>query len=226
MKFDQQVVTLSNILSDEQIASIYYEAIHRPTSRAFFDGYSQVITNFQMPQDIYDIVVDHCQKITGKNNLYIAAYQFARYRNMHTQDGKYVIPILSPHYDDAFASPRITFDYQIGGNTKWGIGVDGYGEKELENNEAIVFGGTHQIHWRPHKVFSESDYLDMIFMHLSEIGDPPVEDGVKEVMAESETRCWGEWMSKINYDLESYYGQADNLENHKYLDNKAPKDYV
>jgi hypothetical protein len=33
-----------------------------------------------------------------------------------------------------------------------------------------LFSGTHQVHWRTKKEFTEDDYIDMIFAHLSPKG--------------------------------------------------------
>ena len=99
------------------------------------------------------------------------------------EDGTIGAPFLSPHYDETFKEPRFTFDYQMRSNTSWPLVVE---EKQfaLEDNQALTFSGTHQIHWRTKKEFSSEDFVDMIFFHLKKIKSEPKSHDVNLVMNE------------------------------------------
>ena len=95
-----------------------------------------------------------------ETKLEITEIAFARYHH----DSGY-IPKLFPHFDH-FKEHRITFDIQLKSTIEWPIVVEGK-EFVLENNDALVFSGTDQIHWRKNIELSKEDSVDMLFIHLS-----------------------------------------------------------
>ena len=106
------------------------------------------------------------------------------------------MPKLFPHFD-GFPEPRLTFDYQIGSNTSWPLVVEDR-EYVLKDNQALTFSGTHQIHWRVHKDFSETDYLDMIFFHLKQKNAAPNPEGHKDLMQQRKDKYSEVWYNSIN----------------------------
>ena len=139
-----------------------------------------------MPPEIANKIVNYCEEISGESDLEIAEYQFARYRNVtDPESGQRLLPNLTPHWDAAFEEPRFTFDYQIGGNTSWALVVENK-EFTLTNNSALTFSGTHQIHWREKKVFSDSDYIDMVFFHLRKKNSQSYNTDLPKEMQEKE----------------------------------------
>lgn len=92
--------------------------------------------------------------------LEVTELQFARY---HHQSG--YVPKLFPHFD-GFKEHRITFDIQLDSNIDWPIIIENK-EYLLKNNDALIFSGTDQIHWRSNYKLSKNDYTDMFFVHLS-----------------------------------------------------------
>ena len=144
---------------------------------------NQKISDFRLPESVERKIVDHCEKISGESGLVISEYQFARYTNIYEEDGTLGAPLLSPHYDETFKEPRFTFDYQMKSNTTWPLVVE---EREypLEDNQALTFSGTHQIHWRTKKVFSDEEFIDMIFFHLKKSDAKPKGADVNSIMNE------------------------------------------
>lgn len=171
---------VKNVLSEEQIDRIY-KAVDSAGARYVMELFSQNITDFQLPRDIELRIIELAQTQSGINSLKIEEYQFARYKNTKEQ-GKDLKPNLFPHID-MFPEPRLTFDYQIGGNSSWPLVVMEK-EFELENNSALTFSGTHQPHWRVHKDFKDGEYIDMIFFHLKEIDAQPISDFEREAVVE------------------------------------------
>jgi hypothetical protein len=163
---------VKNVLTEEQIERVYSEVGSGKTNYVM-ELFSQNITDFNLPRDISDRIIYLAQEQSGIPNLQIEEYQFARYKNT-PNDGKELKPNLFPHID-MFPEPRLTFDYQIGGNSTWPLVVMEK-EFELENNSALTFSGTHQPHWRVHKDFNDDEYIDMVFFHLKQVGAQAISD--------------------------------------------------
>ena len=70
-------------------------------------------------------------------------------------------PQLYPHYDTHLLNPHLTLSIQIGGTFKWPIFIDGK-SYVLQDNQGILFSGTHQIHWRQNVEFGDNDYNDVL----------------------------------------------------------------
>lgn len=172
MKHNEANVILDNVLSENEIAQIY-SIIENPIQKRLPNQFAQVVSDFNLPGTIAQKIISYSEKISGESGLEISEYQFARYQNVNEPNsGEQILPNLIPHWDASFEEPRFTFDYQIGGNTTWPLVVE---DKEfvLQNNTALTFSGTHQIHWRVPKSFQENEYLDMVFFHLRKINAAP-----------------------------------------------------
>ena len=161
MKFDEKNVIIENLLTESEISDLYI-SIKKPYKNYVMDLYVQQISDFRMPKSIEDKIISHIEEITGLSGFEME-YQFSRYELLNA-NGETAMPNLTPHFD-GFEQPRITFDYQLNSNTLWPIYVEGK-EFVLKNNEALTFSGTHQIHWRPPKDFSEGEFVEMVFCHL------------------------------------------------------------
>jgi hypothetical protein len=112
-----------------------------------------------LPEPIVDKI---CREVARQIDepLVLRELSFARYDNTNK-----ATPKLYPHFD-IFKEKRITVDIQVESSVDWPLVVDG-SEYTLKDGEALVFSGTHQIHWRVHKDFSHGDFVDMIFCHFS-----------------------------------------------------------
>lgn len=182
MKYEEANKIVKNVLTEEEIQEIY-KMLETPSQQYVMKRFNQKISDFKLPESIERKVIKHCEEISGETGLMISEYQFARYTNIVNEDGTIGAPFLSPHYDETFKEPRFTFDYQMRSNTSWPLVVE---EKEfaLEDNQALTFSGTHQIHWRVKKTFSPEDFVDMIFFHLKKAGAEPKSSDVNMIMNE------------------------------------------
>ena len=183
MKYDEANEIVKNVLTEKEIQEIY-KMLETPSQQYVMKRFNQKISDFRLPESVERKVIKHCEEISGETGLVISEYQFARYTNIYLEeDGILGAPLLSPHYDETFKEPRFTFDYQMRSNTTWPLVVE---EREypLEDNQALTFSGTHQIHWRTKKVFSDEDFIDMIFFHLKKSDAEPKSADVNSVMNE------------------------------------------
>lgn len=78
---------------------------------------------------------------------------------------EYGQPNLPPHFDGD--DTQLIMNYQLDSNTTWPVGIDKhtYG---LKNNSAVMFHPNENIHWRPHKDFSDGEYVIMMFFRFYE----------------------------------------------------------
>ena len=186
MRFLSTNEIVENVLTDEQIATIY-KNVENSHNSYVMELFSQNISDFELPKDIERKIITKCQTIGGESDLEITEYQFSRYKNTTLENGEVIRPNLTPHADQTFQEPRFTFDYQIGGNTTWPIIVEGK-SFTLQNNQALTFSGTHQVHWREPKIFSDDEYVDMVFFHLRKRGSGPLPQEMKDEVTEKIAR--------------------------------------
>jgi hypothetical protein len=173
-------VIVNNVFSDEQIASIYNDINLESNKdimmqdfygRLYIPLYWRQKTHISDPidlkinQSIFDSIINYSSKFSNVE-LQIESISFARYSS------QYGIPLLHPHTDTNFKEPRLTFDVQLSGNVTWPIVIE-HKEYILQNNDAVVFSGTHDIHWRSRKVLENDEYVDILLCQLSEKTDNP-----------------------------------------------------
>jgi hypothetical protein len=116
--------------------------------------------NLKINKKIVDKIIDIAGKKLNKE-LELESISFTRYSK------QYGNPNLHPHVDTKFKTPRLTFDIQLDSSLDWAIIVEGE-SSILKNNEALIFSGTNQVHWREKKVFNDDEYLDMLLCQFSE----------------------------------------------------------
>ena len=185
MKHNEKNVIVENVLTEDELSRLY-SVIDSPSSKYIMKLFAQTVSDFNLPLDIANKIINYCEEISGESDLEISEYQFARYRNVtDPESGQRLLPNLTPHWDSSFIEPRFTFDYQIGGNTSWTLVVESK-DFTLKNNSALTFSGTHQIHWREKKVFSDSDYIDMVFFHLRKKNSQSYNTDLPKEMQEKE----------------------------------------
>jgi hypothetical protein len=166
---------VQNVFSNEQIASIYKDIdidfnknimLQSFYGRLYIPLYFRQKTvisdpiDLKVEQSICDTILSHSSKFSDVS-LQVESISFARYSL------KYGKPGLHPHTDNNYKEARLTFDIQLDGNVSWPIIID-HKEYLLKNNEAIVFSGTHDVHWRSKKQFNENEYIDILLCQLSE----------------------------------------------------------
>ena len=72
---------------------------------------------------------------------------------------EYGLPNLMPHVDDQ--KSQIVFDYQLDSNKKWDLVIEG-NSVSLNNNDAVVFEGEKEVHWRNPVDFKSDEYVSML----------------------------------------------------------------
>jgi len=151
----------SNILTKKQIDYLYsmINAYPKEQIRVQKWGGQGCYDNILIPNDIKETILLEANKMS-KEELEIEQISLIRYSPEFGYDVK-----LFPHYDTR-PCEMFVFDLQLKANEEWGIFIEG--EKyNLKDNQAILFSGTQQMHWRENKKLSPNAQIDMIFVWLS-----------------------------------------------------------
>lgn len=211
MKSNEINTIVDSVLSQDQIDYIYNQ-VESSTLKQHMPGYNQQLANFALTDEILARLVAVCEEVSGISDLKLEAYQFARYENGKDDDGNVIYrPILSPHHDDTFEEPRFTFDLQLKSNTSWALVVEDKAFT-LSDNQALTFSGTHQVHWREHKLFEDGEYIDMLFMHLELKNPEKITQEHKQSMYQKEKHFMAKYLLEVDNNMSEFYQNAHNAD--------------
>ena len=76
-------------------------------------------------------------------------------------------PLLMPHYDRALTHATFSLAIVLDNTLDWDLFVEGQGFIPRKN-DAVLFSGSHQIHWRPDIEFKDDDYYDIMVCQFYE----------------------------------------------------------
>jgi hypothetical protein len=175
---DFTVKKASNVLLPDQIEEIYSAINSTDDSLTRIQPWAgHKIWDIRFSKEIEDRITTVAQSVVGEHVALDFDYSFARYSPKFGYKCK-----LFPHYDNR-DSQRITFDIQLRTTEPWAVVVE---EQPfyLEDNQALIFAGTQQIHWREAKDIAEDAEIDMIFCHLSYKDPVPLDDNQKNILNE------------------------------------------
>lgn len=173
---DFKPMIAKNVLSEDQIKEIYSQVESTPEEATRVQPWAgHRVWDISFSKEIEEAITTAAQKILGDVITLNYDYSFARYSPSFGYECK-----LFPHYDTR-ESQRITFDLQLRASEPWAVVVEN--EKfYLKNNEALIFAGTQQIHWRENKKISADAEIDMIFCHLEYVKHTPLDPGQKDLL--------------------------------------------
>lgn len=173
-------VIVDNMLSDqqleyikEQIKSFPKENIRVQTwgGQGILDG---IIITEDIKKKIEDVVSDIC-----KEEMIAAEFSLARYSPEYGYEVK-----LFPHYDTR-PIEMFVFDIQLQTNQDWGVIVEGT-QYNLKDNQALLFAGTQQLHWREKKQLNQDAEIYMLFCWMKHKKEIKTKDNHNEIMQERE----------------------------------------
>jgi len=157
---DFQVMIIDDVLLPEQIEHVYSIINNTDESQTTIKSFAgHKLWNVDLGNSIQERVSKIVTDNILQNVVLEKDYTFARY----SKEFGY-IPKLFPHFDTR-ESQTIVCDIQLNSTTKWGIVVEGK-TYYLNFNQALIFSGTQQMHWREKKELNDLDKVDMIFCHL------------------------------------------------------------
>ena len=165
MRLPENII-LKNILTEDEIAKVYDVVNSTDMDNTLVQtnmGHRAYLVS--LGEEIRTKLEKVVQDEFGTGWI-LNAYQFARYSQKYGYVNK-----LYPHFDDAFEDHKLTLDVQLRATKPWAIVIEGQ-PFTLNDNEALIFSGTDQIHWREDVKFDDEDIIDMIFCHFTLVDDP------------------------------------------------------
>ena len=131
-----------------------------------------------------------------------------RLKDVYTHFARYSLntghkPLLMPHYDRALTKAMYSMTIILDSTLNWDICVEGE-TFSPRKNDAVLFSGTHNVHWRPDIEFKENDYYDIMVCQFEENTeeDLTLSDKHKSTMDERNGKWCLEW--ERLYDVETY----------------------
>lgn len=123
---------------------------------------------------------DRLNYLANKNfgpGLKLNEHFFIRYNLDYGFESK-----LFPHWDSR-ESQRLTMDIQLNADEDWGVVVEG-DNYVLGYNQALVFAGTQQVHWRENKNIKPGSVIDMLVCNFEWVPDRPLQEDHAKKMEE------------------------------------------
>lgn len=170
--FELENKIVEDIFTEQEIQDIYDHVAHLQQDKGeLVEVFSHKAYHGWLPQHIVEKIISKAQSAVDEP-IQLEEMSFASYQKYREE-----LPVqLIPHFDETFRERRLTFDIQVRSNRDWPLVVEGR-EYTLKDNQALIFSGTHQIHWRKKTEFKEGDQVDMIFCHFKPVNVEPNELG-------------------------------------------------
>ena len=172
---DFEVFVYKNIITEEQKKLVYYEVekiIDNFITQDFVGHRAWTFHNEELQKYLTIWMSD----VLGEQMI-LSELSFARYSRKYGYE-----PKLFPHFDTHEKDgQRITLDIQLNATTPWAVVVENE-SFNLENNDGLVFSGTQQVHWRENKKLSDTDEVDMLFVHFGYADNRPLSKDQKLIL--------------------------------------------
>lgn len=128
-------------------------------------GGQGILDDIKITENIKKKIEDIATKNIGEEMI-LENFSIARYSADYGYEVK-----LFPHYDTRKAE-MFVLDIQLKTNQDWGIIVEGC-QYNIKDNDALLFSGTQQMHWRERKkLFKESEIYMMFCWIRHKIAKP------------------------------------------------------
>ena len=180
-------IFIKDLFTESEIDAIV-DTLNKKEHEAL-EGTGRILNNLNsLPIEIKNKLIKIAESKLNKR-LEMVAEGFSTYKK------EYGEPWLDPHID--FNETNYILDYQFDSNIEWPIIVEGE-SFILKNNEAVLFSGKDQIHWRPKRKFLDHEYVSMIFFHFIDLDN--IDRSVVRGYTEEEETRKNKWMEVWNRD--------------------------
>ena len=175
---DFKPIVIDQVFTEEQIEDIYNQISIADDSKTQIKPFAgHKVWQRRFGKSIEQTIRNVAKDATGIPMRLNGDYSFTRYSPEYGYECR-----LFPHYDTR-NSQRLTVDIQLDFDEDWRVVV----EEEpflLKHNQALIFLGTQQIHWREHKKLKKSSKIDMLLSHLSYTPAVPYDINQIEILEE------------------------------------------
>ena len=163
-------ILVDNIFTDKELKDILQTAKEFPLEKIRIQkwGGQGVLDHIKISDSVIAKIQNLASEACNKD-LTVAEYSIVRYSPEYGYEVK-----LFPHYDTR-PYEMFVFDIQLQTNEDWGIIVEGK-QFNLLDNQALLFSGTQQMHWRENKKLQDNSEILMMFCWLKHKISKPISE--------------------------------------------------
>jgi hypothetical protein len=174
-------ILVDNIFTDKELKAILQAAREFPLKKVRVQkwGGQGVLDHIKISDNIIAKIQNLASEVCNKD-LVVAEYSVVRYSPEYGYEVK-----LFPHYDTR-PYEMFVFDVQLQTNEDWGIIVEGK-QFNILDNQALLFSGTQQMHWRENKKLQDNSEILMMFFWLKHKISKPISETISTIMLERQT---------------------------------------
>ena len=191
---------ITNLFTEEEYANLYNQVAvfnKRPEYVRVIDELGYTSTSLFLNETIKNVLWKKIGTDLGIKTKEVLTH-YARYS---LQSGHK--PLLMPHYDRGLTDARFSLAIVLDSTFDWDIYVEG--EQFMpRKNDAVLFSGSHHIHYRPDIEFKDEDYYDIMVCQFYEDTDQDIT--LDEEHIEYMNGLTGKWCLEWErlYDVETY----------------------
>jgi hypothetical protein len=142
-------------------------------------GGQGILDDIKITDEIKNKIESVVTKHIGEEMI-LENFSIARYSPEYGYEVK-----LFPHYDTRPVE-MFVLDIQLKTNEDWGIIVEGK-QYNINDNDALLFSGTQQMHWRERKNLSKESEIYMLFCWLKHKAEKTLNSQHDIIMKERES---------------------------------------
>lgn len=188
---------IKNIFSNYEFKNLYKSFKKSENDYTIIPELGYAAFSIKLDEDIISTLKS---TIENKLNIKVAKME-AHYARYSLNTGHK--PMLMPHYDRALTDATFSLAIVLDNTIDWDIYVEG---KQFmpRKNDAVLFSGSHHIHYRPDIEFKDEDYYDIMVCQFYEDTDQDIT--LDEEHIEYMNGLTGKWCLEWErlYDVETY----------------------
>jgi hypothetical protein len=188
---------IKNIFSNYEFKNLYKSFKKSENDYTIIPELGYAAFSIKLDEDIISTL-----KSTIENKLNIKVAKMEAHYARYSLNTGYK-PMLMPHYDRALTDATFSLAIVLDNTIDWDIYVEG--EQFMpRKNDAVLFSGSHHIHYRPDIEFKDEDYYDIMVCQFYEDTDQDIT--LDEEHIEYMNGLTGKWCLEWErlYDVETY----------------------
>lgn len=188
---------IKNIFSNYEFKNLYKSFKKSENDYTIIPELGYAAFSIKLDEDIISTLKS---TIENKLNIKVAKME-AHYARYSLNTGHK--PMLMPHYDRALTDATFSLAIVLDNTIDWDIYVEG--EQFMpRKNDAVLFSGSHHIHYRPDIEFKDEDYYDIMVCQFYEDTDQDIT--LDEEHIEYMNGLTGKWCLEWErlYDVKTY----------------------
>lgn len=174
-------IVINNIFNNEENKSILSSIESFPLDKIRVQkwGGQGILDDIKITDEIKNKIESIATKHIGEE-MTLENFSIARYSPEYGYEVK-----LFPHYDTRPVE-MFVLDIQLKTNEDWGIIVEGK-QYNINDNDALLFSGTQQMHWRERKTLLKGSEIYMLFCWLKHKAEKKLNNQHDIIMKERES---------------------------------------